>query len=57
MFQNKVETVARIWTDLLLKDGARFRNSFENVVFAIIGGKDSYGVFRDAFQGYGVKDS
>ena len=57
VFQNKVETVARIWTDLLLKDGARFKTSFENVVFAIIGGKDSYGVFRDAFQGYGVKDS
>ncbi|TBU56273.1 hypothetical protein BD310DRAFT_931776 [Dichomitus squalens] len=57
VFQNKVETVARIWADLLLKDGARFKNSFENVVFAIIGGRGTHGVFQDAFQGYGVKES
>ena len=57
VFQNKVDMVARVWAELLLKDGARFKNSFENVVFAIIGGKDTHAIFDDAFQGYGVKTS
>ncbi|PIL33809.1 hypothetical protein GSI_04434 [Ganoderma sinense ZZ0214-1] len=57
VFQNKVDMVARVWTELLLKDGARFKNSFENVVFAIIGGKDTHAIFSDAFQGHDVKVS
>ncbi|KAI1788340.1 hypothetical protein LXA43DRAFT_1025924 [Ganoderma leucocontextum] len=57
VFRNKVEMVARVWTELLLKDGARFKNSFENVVFAVIGGKDTHAIFNDAFQGRGVKVS
>ena len=54
VFQNKVDMVARVWAELLLKDGARFKNSFENVVFAIIGGKDTHRIFSAAFQGYSV---
>ncbi|KIY65834.1 hypothetical protein CYLTODRAFT_423972 [Cylindrobasidium torrendii FP15055 ss-10] len=36
VFRNKVDMVARLWADLLTVPGARFQNSFEKVVFAIM---------------------
>ncbi|KAF9050230.1 hypothetical protein BJ165DRAFT_1457246 [Panaeolus papilionaceus] len=35
VFQNDVRTVARIWKELLVDPGARFRTSFQVVVFAV----------------------
>ncbi|KAJ7287088.1 hypothetical protein C8J57DRAFT_1282761 [Mycena rebaudengoi] len=36
VFRNNVATVATLWAELLAAPGARFKNSFERVVFAII---------------------
>lgn len=49
VFRNKVEAVARIWRELLLDDGARFKQSFENVVFAILG-TETFKVFKETFE-------
>ena len=48
VFQNKVSLVAAIWAELLIAPGARFANSFDRVVFAIIG-HSTFVEFRDAF--------
>ena len=37
VFKNKVDTVAGLWADLIYKKDARFKNSFEKVVFAVPG--------------------
>lgn len=37
VFRNSVELVAEIWGELLMADDARFKNSFDHVVFAILG--------------------
>lgn len=37
VFRNRVELVAGIWTELLIGEGARFKHSFDHVVFAILG--------------------
>ncbi|KAA1470436.1 hypothetical protein DENSPDRAFT_699129, partial [Dentipellis sp. KUC8613] len=44
VFRNSVEAVARIWAELLCKDGARFAGSFERVVFAVLG-RETYETF------------
>ncbi|RPD57427.1 hypothetical protein L226DRAFT_162149 [Lentinus tigrinus ALCF2SS1-7] len=49
VFKNKVDTVASIWVDLLVGDNARFAQSFEHVVFAVLG-RDTYDKFRDVFD-------
>lgn len=49
VFRNSVETVAGIWADLLIRDGARFSGSFERVDFAIIG-RDTFERFNSVFQ-------
>jgi uncharacterized protein (TIGR02452 family) len=49
VFRNKVELVAAIWAELLVVDGARFKNTFKHVSFAIIDQK-SYNVFKDTFE-------
>ncbi|KAJ3559612.1 hypothetical protein NP233_g11222 [Leucocoprinus birnbaumii] len=36
-FKNDVGMVVDIWADLLLKEGARFKSSFDNVVFGVLG--------------------
>ncbi|KAF9028119.1 hypothetical protein BDZ89DRAFT_951635 [Hymenopellis radicata] len=36
VFRNKVDLVAKLWADLLVVPDARFKHSFERVVFAII---------------------
>jgi len=56
VFQNSVGVVAQIWADLLLIDGARFQNSFDNVVFAVLG-KDSFETFKLVFGPYNLRSS
>ena len=53
VFQNDVGMVARIWAELLLSKGARFEQSFDNVVFAVLG-NDTFGEFQEVFGNYGV---
>ena len=48
-FQNKISVVAPVWADLLVVPGARFSNSFDRVVFAILGHRTLM-EFRDAFE-------
>ena len=47
-FYNDVGTVARIWAQLLLVPSARFKKSFDRVIFAVMG-KPTYDLFNDAF--------
>jgi len=49
VFRNNVETIARIWADLLVVDGARFKGSFDRVVFAILG-KQTFDTFEETFK-------
>lgn len=49
VFKNDVGTVANLWADLLLVDGARFKASFEHVVFAIVG-RGTFVEFRRVFE-------
>jgi len=49
VFQNKVSLIAAIWAELLTAPGARFVNSFDRVVFAILG-SPTFVEFRDAFE-------
>ncbi|KAI0330434.1 hypothetical protein GY45DRAFT_754853 [Cubamyces sp. BRFM 1775] len=55
VFRNNVDTIASIWADLLVGDNARFKDSFDHVVFAILG-KDTYDTFRAVFESRGVTD-
>jgi len=48
-FQNKISVVAPAWAELLVAPGARFSNSFDRVVFAILG-HQTLVEFRDAFE-------
>ncbi|KAG6335025.1 hypothetical protein ID866_4070 [Astraeus odoratus] len=48
-YGNNVETVARIWMELLVGTHARYRYSFERVVFAVLG-KETYKIFTRAFN-------
>ena len=48
-FQNKISVVAPVWAELLAAPGARFSNSFDRVVFAILGHQTLI-EFRDAFE-------
>lgn len=55
VFGNSVKIVARIWADLLTSKGARYRSSFDRVVFAILG-TSTFTTFKQAFEnphGYG----
>jgi len=47
-FYNDVATVARIWAQLLVVPSARFKKSFDRVIFAVMG-KPTYDLFNDAF--------
>ncbi|KAG2142305.1 uncharacterized protein EDB93DRAFT_613575 [Suillus bovinus] len=49
VFQNDVKVVARIWAELLTVKGARYRHSFDHVVFAILG-KDTFTTFEQSFK-------
>jgi uncharacterized protein (TIGR02452 family) len=49
VFQNKVSLVAAIWAELLIAPDARFANSFDRVVFAILG-RSTFMEFKDSFE-------
>lgn len=49
VFQNQVPVVAAIWADLLTAPDARFANSFDRVVFAILG-RHTYVEFNGTFE-------
>ncbi|KAJ8495030.1 hypothetical protein ONZ45_g13032 [Pleurotus djamor] len=51
VFKNKVETVGKIWADLLGVPGSRFEKSFERVVFAVLGTK----TFEELQNSYELK--
>lgn len=48
VFGNDIQMIANIWADLLARDGARFKRSFDRIVFAILG--DMFRVFEAAFE-------
>ncbi|KAJ7593825.1 hypothetical protein C8J56DRAFT_1043609 [Mycena floridula] len=52
VFKNSVPTVARLWKELLVGEGARFKDSFDNVFFAVLG-KDTYPFFVTVFENPG----
>jgi uncharacterized protein (TIGR02452 family) len=49
VFRNSVKTVARIWAELLTSEGARYRSSFDRVVFAILG-TSTFTTFKQTFE-------
>lgn len=49
VFRNNVNLVANIWADLLVETDARFRTSFDHVVFAILG-KATFEEFESVFE-------
>ncbi|KAF8154074.1 hypothetical protein B0H34DRAFT_661408 [Crassisporium funariophilum] len=52
VFRNNVATVARIWAHLLLVADARFRDSFDRIIFAITG-EETFTDFQSAFEAWG----
>jgi uncharacterized protein (TIGR02452 family) len=52
VFRNNVATVARIWAHLLLLPEARFKDSFDRVIFAITG-EETFADFQGAFKAWG----
>ena len=53
-FQNKVEVVARLWAKLLTDREARFKESFDRVIFAITG-RETYRAFHREFDPAGAE--
>ena len=51
VFHNHVATVARIWAHLLLLPEARFKDSFDRVIFAI-SGEETFADFQSAFNAW-----
>lgn len=49
-FKNNVDVVAHIWKELLANEDARFRTSFDRVVFAIID-SETYQKFESTLVG------
>lgn len=49
VFQNRVDVVASLWADLLAVDGARFKQSFDSVVFAVLDEK-TFVVFEETLK-------
>ncbi|KAJ2918316.1 hypothetical protein MD484_g2137, partial [Candolleomyces efflorescens] len=50
VFRNNVEMVAKLWMELMLVEGSRFKHSFERALFAIIDAP-TVNRFRDVFYG------
>lgn len=48
VFKNSVEMVSRVWKELLVDEGARFKESFENVVLAVLG-EETFKIFKGTF--------
>ncbi|TFK20440.1 hypothetical protein FA15DRAFT_673469 [Coprinopsis marcescibilis] len=51
VFKNEIATIARHWANLLTAEDARFKYSFDRVIFAVLG-SDNFGEFHNAFEGY-----
>ena len=51
VFQNDVATVTRIWAQLLVLPTARFKNSFDRVIFAVTGDA-TYNDFKSGFEAW-----
>ena len=49
VFKNRTDLIATIFADLLIKPGARFKDVFQTVVFAILG-KETVRVFSEVFK-------
>jgi hypothetical protein len=49
VFKNRIDLVATIFADLLVKPGGRFKDVFQTVVFAILG-KETVRVFSEVFS-------
>lgn len=49
VFRNNVEVVAKLWIELMLAEGSRFKHSFERALFAIIDAPTA-NRFRDVFN-------
>ncbi len=49
VFRNRVELVAGVWRELLGSENARFRHSFDRVIFAVLGNA-TYMTFKQIFQ-------
>jgi hypothetical protein len=49
MNRNNVATVAKIWADLLAVENARFKGSFDRIIFAILDTK-TFDIFKEAFE-------
>ena len=52
VFRNDVATVTRIWAQLLVLPTARFKNSFDRVIFAVTG-DTTYNDFKSGFEAWG----
>lgn len=52
VFRNDVATIARIWAHLLLLPEARFKDSFDRIIFAITG-QETFTNFQSAFNAWG----
>ena len=52
VFRNDVVTIARIWAHLLLRPEARFKDSFDRIIFAITG-EETFINFQSAFNAWG----
>ena len=48
VFENRIDLIASIFADLLIKPGGRFKDVFKTVVFAILG-KETLKVFSEVF--------
>ncbi|KAF9479077.1 hypothetical protein BDN70DRAFT_913332 [Pholiota conissans] len=52
VFRNRVELVAGVWKELLVGEHARFKDSFDRVVFAVLGSA-TFKVFEETFADVG----
>lgn len=52
VFKNDVATVTRIWAQLLVLSTARFKDSFDRVIFAVTG-DTTYNDFKSGFEAWG----
>jgi len=52
VFRNNVAIVARLWAHLLVVQGARFKHSFDRIIFAITG-EETFAEFQSAFDAWG----
>ena len=41
--------VAKIWANILINPGARYKYSFDRIVFAVLGNR-TFPTFKDAFE-------